>query len=336
MPRVYVDGCFDLGHFGHGNLIRQAQELAGEDGKVIVGVHSDEEITLNKRRPIFNQHERFQMLSALKWGDEIVPDAPYSTTVETIRSNSCDFCIHGSDITTTAQGDDSYKAVKEAGLYVEVPRTQGVSTTQLIKRVLTKKSDTDTISPYTGSKFMLSSKMMSKFQITVDQKCDDVIIYVPGCWDLFHPGHVDFLRAARARGDYLIVGIYDDATVQRLKGPHFPIMNVLERAMTLLGCKYVNEVIIGAPYSITDELMNYFDVAMVVYGQHPVEPDDNGEDPFLVPAAAGKLSKINSFNSLTTEDVVERIQKRQEELQKSSKEKEIKENEILQKIVSAQ
>lgn len=334
MPRVWVDGCFDLGHFGHGNLLRQAQELAGPEGKVIVGVHSDEEIEQHKRKPIFTIKERVQMVEALKWVDKVVTDAPYVTSVETVQQNDCDFCVHGSDITSTNEGEDCYREVKEAGLYVEVPRTQGISTSKLINRVL--KTQTGTISAYTGSNFMLSSKMLAKFDYSEERKDADIVIYVAGCFDLFHPGHVDFLRAARCRGDYLIVGIYDDETVRRLKGKNFPMMTLHERVMTLLGCKFINEVIMGAPYKINDELITYFNINLVIYGNHPVDPDENGDDPLLEAAAMGKLLKVDSFNSLTTEGVIERIKAREIELIKINEDKALKETQIIQKVTSVQ
>ena len=43
--RVWVDGCFDMVHFGHANALRQAKQLGT---KLIVGVHSDEEIAKHK------------------------------------------------------------------------------------------------------------------------------------------------------------------------------------------------------------------------------------------------------------------------------------------------
>jgi len=45
--RVWVDGCFDMVHFGHANALRQAKGLGT---KLIVGVHSDEEIAKHKVR----------------------------------------------------------------------------------------------------------------------------------------------------------------------------------------------------------------------------------------------------------------------------------------------
>lgn len=335
MPRVWVDGCFDLGHFGHANLLRKAQELAGPEGQVVVGIHCDEDIEQHKRKPIFSQKERIYMMESLKWSHEVVINVPYVTTIDVVKKHDCDFCIHGSDITSTAEGEDCYKEVKDANLYVEVPRTQGISTSKLINRVL--KSESGTISSYTGSKFLLSSKMVTKFDCFDERKEGEVVIYVAGSFDLFHPGHVDFLRAARCHGDYLVVGIFDDETVRRLKGPSYPVMTLHERAMTVLGCRFVQEVIIGAPYTVTNELMTTFNINLVIHGNHPIEPDENGNDPFLEAAATGKnLLKVDSFNPLTTEDVVKRIKVRELELIKINEDKELKVSKIIQKLNSAQ
>ncbi|MFM8442392.1 MAG: bifunctional D-glycero-beta-D-manno-heptose-7-phosphate kinase/D-glycero-beta-D-manno-heptose 1-phosphate adenylyltransferase HldE, partial [Methylococcus sp.] len=49
------------------------------------------------------------------------------------------------------------------------------------------------------------------------------IVATNGCFDILHPGHVDYLQRARALGDRLIVLVNSDASVQRLKGPERPI-----------------------------------------------------------------------------------------------------------------
>lgn len=51
------------------------------------------------------------MVKGIKWVDEIVEEAPYVTTIETLDKYECDFCAHGNDITTTADGQDTYQAV---------------------------------------------------------------------------------------------------------------------------------------------------------------------------------------------------------------------------------
>ena len=79
--RIYMDGCFDLMHSGHFNAIRQAKSL----GKVlVVGVHSDEEISRNKGPPVMNEQERYALARSCKWIDEVVENAglPYCNKSE--------------------------------------------------------------------------------------------------------------------------------------------------------------------------------------------------------------------------------------------------------------
>lgn len=54
--RVYMDGCFDLMHYGHANALRQAKALGDE---LVVGVVSDEEIIKNKGPPVLSMEERY-------------------------------------------------------------------------------------------------------------------------------------------------------------------------------------------------------------------------------------------------------------------------------------
>lgn len=58
-----------------------------------------------------------------------------------------------------------------------------------------------------------------------------------GAFDLFHVGHLDFLEAAHAQGDFLIVGLHTDLEVNRYKGSNYPIMNLHERVLSVLACK---------------------------------------------------------------------------------------------------
>ena len=97
--RIWVDGCFDMMHFGHANALRQAK-LMGDF--LVVGVHSDAEILKHKGPTVMKEDERYEAVAACKWVDEVVPDAPYYTTVEMLDKYNCDFCVHGDDITTMA------------------------------------------------------------------------------------------------------------------------------------------------------------------------------------------------------------------------------------------
>merc|ERR1712123_160057 len=82
-------------HFGHANFLRQASQLGT---KLVAGVHSDEEIAKHKGPPVFNNEERYKITRGIKWVDEVVENAPYMTTLETL--NKYKHIITGNDMST--------------------------------------------------------------------------------------------------------------------------------------------------------------------------------------------------------------------------------------------
>lgn len=71
----------------------------------------------------------------------------------------------------------------------------------------------------------------------------EVLVFTNGCFDLIHLGHVRSLEAARALGDRLIVGVNQDASVRRLKGPQRPILPCRERMEILAAFACVDWVV---------------------------------------------------------------------------------------------
>lgn len=69
------------------------------------------------------------------------------------------------------------------------------------------------------------------------------IVFTNGCFDLLHYGHIDYLAAARALGDKLIIGINSSDSVQRLKGKHRPIKDDITRQHLLASLFFVDAVI---------------------------------------------------------------------------------------------
>jgi ethanolamine-phosphate cytidylyltransferase len=141
---------------------------------------------------------------------------------------NCDFCVHGDDITTLSDGTDCYQAVKDAGKYRECKRTQGVSTTELVGRMLLMTRDhhnrssinDEDLTTFSSnvkrspeiriSNCLPTSKKIIQFSEGREPEPGDRVVYVDGTFDLFHVGHIEFLRRARTLGDYLLVGIHDD------------------------------------------------------------------------------------------------------------------------------
>ncbi|ORX41848.1 Nucleotidylyl transferase [Piromyces finnis] len=331
--RVWVDGCFDMMHFGHANALRQARAMGDY---LVVGVHSDAEIEKNKGPTVLKEKERYAAVRACKWVDEVVEDAPYVTSLEYLDKYNCDFCVHGDDITTSADGSDCYQAVKDANRYRECKRTQGVSTTELVGRMLLmtrdhltpqkkgssaissiKADNLDTFSagssaesPNTSiSHFLPTSKRIAQFSEGKEPKAGDKIVYVDGTFDLFHVGHIEFLKKAKELGDFLVVGVHDDMTVNAIKKRNYPIMNLNERVLSVLSCRYVDEVIIGAPYSVTKDVLNkVYKIDIVAHGITPSAPDLDGIDPYALPKSLGIYKQIETPHpELTTNNIIQRI-----------------------------
>lgn len=345
--RVWTDGCFDMVHFGHANACRQAKALGDY---LIVGVHSDAEISKHKGPPVYNEQERYKMVKSIKWVDEVVENAPYVTTLETLDKYDSDFCAHGDDITLTAEGVDTYHIVKKNNKYREVKRTQGVSTTDLVGRMLlcTKShhvseeqlpnqeqcgqmgseasSKGDVVSPWTKScQFLATTKKIIQFSNGRDPKPTDRIIYTAGAFDLFHIGFIDFLEKVKKEGDYLIVGLHSDSVVNRYKGDNYPIMNVHERTLSVLACKFVDEVVIGAPYCVTKEIIESLNINVVIHGATDVLPEVDGSDPYQEAKKREIFKTVDSGNTITTRDIVERIISHRLEYEKRNKAKQAKE-----------
>jgi len=73
---------------------------------------------------------------------------------------------------------------------------------------------------------------------------DGRVVFTNGVFDLLHPGHVDVLTGARARGDALVVGVNGDASVRRLKGPDRPVRSAPERCYVLAALEMVDAVVV--------------------------------------------------------------------------------------------
>lgn len=68
--------------------------------------------------------------------------------------------------------------------------------------------------------------------------------FANGHFDLLHVGHLRYLKGASQEGDILVVGLNDDASVERLKGPGRPIMPATERAELVAALEPVDLVVI--------------------------------------------------------------------------------------------
>ena len=90
------------------------------------------------------------------------------------------------------------------------------------------------------------------------------IVYAAGVWDMFHIGHLNILKAAKALGDILIVGVSTDELVERTKG-HRPMMDYTDRAAVVEACRYVDMVVPQEDIE-KDEQLERLNVDILVVG----------------------------------------------------------------------
>ena len=98
-------------------------------------------------------------------------------------------------------------------------------------------------------------------------------VYVDMVADLFHYGHVELLRQARALGDYLLVGVHADDAV--LAHKRKPILAMEERVAVVAGCRYVDEVLPNAPWITGRGWIGKHDIHLVVHGSDYSQEDLN-------------------------------------------------------------
>jgi len=138
MPtKIYVDMCADLFHAGHVQYLTQCKQYCA-DVYLIVGIHNDETIASYKRQPICTMEERRIVLESCQYVDEVVLNAPFNVTKEYLIENNIDYVIHADNI-DPKEAQNMYGAAIKLDLYREVPRTAGISTTDLIRRVEQRK-----------------------------------------------------------------------------------------------------------------------------------------------------------------------------------------------------
>lgn len=279
----------------------QARQLGTE---LWVGIHSDEAILENKGPTVMNLDERVAAVDACRWSTKSIPHAPYVTQLSWISHYGCRYVVHGDDITSDSSGEDCYRFVKQAGRFKIVKRTPGISTTDLVGRMLlctrshfikslpnvltgTEGNGSEDDKKKLGAEMRLRiheyasdesghKPLVEVWTYIPDQATpeklvqgvapasDQTVVYVDGGFDLFTPGHMEFLKSvveaesAKARSAgwfessardkrvarqgrdyspvYLIAGIHDDEVVNRWKGVNYPIMNIFERGLCVLQC----------------------------------------------------------------------------------------------------
>ncbi|GLU08648.1 hypothetical protein SLE2022_255480 [Rubroshorea leprosula] len=135
--RVYADGIFDLFHFGHARALEQAKKLF-PNSYLLVGCCNDELTHKFKGKTVMTDKERYEALRHCRWVDEVIPDAPWVLTKEFLDKHQIDYVAHDSlpYADASGAGNDVYEFVKSIGKFKETKRTEGISTSDIIMRIV--------------------------------------------------------------------------------------------------------------------------------------------------------------------------------------------------------
>ena len=120
--------------------------------------------------------------------------------------------------------------------------------------------------------------------------------------DLFHYGHVNFLRTAREQGDYLLVGVHSDEVVRSYKRE--PILSMDERVASVAGCRYVDEVVPDAPLTITREWIEQHEIDLVVHGDDFTE--EQYKRHYETPIEMGIFRTVAYTLGISTSEIITR------------------------------
>ena len=134
--RVYADGVFDMYHIGHARVLEQAKKLFPHV-YLIVGVSGDQETIEKKGKIVMNERERTDILKHCKWVDEVICPCPWVISLEFLEEHNIDYVAHD-DIPYASEGvEDGYGHLKKAGKFKATQRTEGISTSDIIYRIMT-------------------------------------------------------------------------------------------------------------------------------------------------------------------------------------------------------
>ena len=131
------------------------------------------------------------------------------------------------------------------------------------------------------------------------------IVFTNGVFDILHPGHVRYLRDARALGDHLIVGVNSDRSVKALgKAPDRPINSEHERAEVLSALASVDAVVVfdqETPHEIISALQPDILVKGADWGENAIVGRD------VVEARGGRVVRIPLAEGYSTTQIIGRV-----------------------------
>ena len=132
------------------------------------------------------------------------------------------------------------------------------------------------------------------------------IVWTNGCFDLMHTGHMRYLKEAKEKGDYLIVGLNSDSSARKIKGPPRPINSENERAEFISLLPWVDYVMIYQESHPVKYLLEFKPDVYVKGGDYTLDTINQSERR-IVEGYGGRIEIINVETNNSTTKIIEKI-----------------------------
>ena len=122
-------------HMGHAKVLEQAKKMF-KHVYLIVGVSGDDETWRLKGKTVMYEDERRDTVWHWKWADEVIMPWPWIITLDFVEKHNIDYVAHDDVPYNSAGSGDIYATIKEAGKFLATQRTEGISTSDIIMRII--------------------------------------------------------------------------------------------------------------------------------------------------------------------------------------------------------
>jgi choline-phosphate cytidylyltransferase len=135
MLRIYTDGVYDLFHRGHLESFKEIKKRHPHS-KIIVGLISDVACSSYKRTPFIKQEDRYEILKAIRYIDEVIFPAPLIIEQDFIHEHHLDLIVHGfSNPADRQKQEEFFRIPIKLGIFQEIPYWSHESTTNIIHNI---------------------------------------------------------------------------------------------------------------------------------------------------------------------------------------------------------
>lgn len=128
-----------------------------------------------------------------------------------------------------------------------------------------------------------------------------ITVWVNGCFDILHPGHIELFKVARSLGDRLIVGIDEDEKVKKDKGSDRPINSLFFRKTMLESIRYIDVVLPFGSRTELENLIELYSPEILLVGSDWKNGDVVGRE------YAKEVRFFNRIGNYSTTNLIEKI-----------------------------